>query len=535
MNSNSPGCTAGTSLRVGTSGALGVSVTTTPSHESDVHLSSSPCSLSTAMVRSNCSGTRLDWGANLVRTILSVSQYLPHPPSPKQRLFLSLTCRDAMYGGSAGCGKSDALLGAALQGINIPEYSAIIFRRTFKDLSQPNALMDRAHQWWDKSDARWCEELKTWTFPSGARIGFGYIAHENDLANYRGPEYQFIGLDEATQFEGRVIQFLFSRLRRKASFPKSFPLRVRLATNPGGIGHDFICSRYGIAQGQGFPPGSPPLVIRREDGSVRRVFVPAHAEDNPGLDWEDYHRSLEELTPIQVKQFRDGMWVQDTSGLVYETAESAEYVDELPRGHEWEYVLAFDIGATNNVALAISAFTRDLPEVYITEVTEPAGLNNAADLGVHLAALNKLYHFSRLVGDHGGLGKGYIDEFRKYFSLPVENVQKTDKRGYIALFNGAVSTGMVRFVRRGTATWTEQATKLLWKNEKRLEEMPGMRNHSCDAVLYSWREARHYTVERRKNAVTLADPIERAEVERLQRAAGDMRRNGMAFPRSMMR
>jgi len=449
---------------------------------------------------------------------------------------MSLSCRDAMYGGSAGCGKSYALLGSALQGINIPSYSAIIFRKTFKDLSQPGALMDRAHQWWDRSDARWCEELKTWTFPSGARIGFGYIAHINDLANYRGPEFQFIGLDEATQFEGQVISFLFSRLRRTNEFPRNFPLRVRLATNPGGIGHDFICERYGIHQGQGFPPGSPPLVTRREDGSVRRVFVPAHAEDNPGLDWKDYHQSLAELTPIQIQQFRDGVWVQDTSGLVYETSSDAQYVDALPAGHTWEYVLAFDIGATNNVALAIVAFARDLPEVYGLEVTEPTGLNNPSDLGTHLAALNKLYHFSRIVGDHGGLGKGYLEEFRKYFAIPVENVQKTDKRGYITLFNGAVANGMVRFIRRGCGPWTEQATKLLWHNSKRLEEMPGMRNHSCDAVLYAWREARHYTAERRRgNAVKPADAVEQAEIEFLQRSAEGMRRNGMVLPSAYRR
>lgn len=473
--------------------------------------------------------------ANLSGSILSVTQYLPHPPSPKQRKFLRLSCRDAMYGGSAGCGKSDALLAAALQGINIPAYSAIIFRRTFKDLSQPGALMDRAHQWWDKSDASWCEEKKVWTFPSGARIGFGYIAHINDLANYRGPEYQFIGLDEATQFPQQVITFLFSRLRRTKAFPKSFPLRVRLATNPGGVGHDFICARYGIKQGQGFPPGSPPLVTRASDGTVRRVFIPAHAEDNPGLDWEDYYKSLEELSPIQVRQFRDGEWVQDTAGLVYDTAAQAVYVDTLPAGHVWEYVLAFDIGATNNVALAIVAFASDLPEVYVLSVTEPTDLNNPSDLGRRLLELNRIYHFSRIVGDHGGLGKGYLNEFQAYFGLPTENVQKTDKRGYISLFNGAVANGMVRFVRGGCAPWTDQTAKLLWKNEQRLEELKGLRNHSCDAVLYAWREARHYSCENRKPVQKPADAVERAEVEAVNTSMLQSRRNGMQLPSHYLR
>lgn len=440
-----------------------------------------------------------------------------------------------MYGGSAGCGKSDALLAAALQGIEIPSYSAIIFRRTFKDLSQPGALMDRAHQWWDKTDAKWSENTKTWTFPSGARIGFGYIAHRNHLANYRGPEFQFIGLDEATQFPQEVITFLFSRIRRTAEFPSHFPLRMRLATNPGGIGHDFICQRYGIAQGQGFPPGSPPLVTRREDGTVRRVFIPAHAEDNPGLDWVKYHEFLSELSDVQRRQFRDGEWVQDNAGLVYDTAPKAIYVDVLPAGHRWEYVLCFDIGATDNVALAIVACARDLPEVYVLSVTEPDDLNNPSDLGRHLGQLNKLYHFSRICGDHGGLGKGYLDEFRKYFAIPVENVQKTDKRGYIKLFNGAVATGMLRFVRAGCGPWTDQAGKLLWQDERRLNELKGMRNHSCDAVLYAWREARHYSCEMSRPAPKQVDAVERAELEHAKRMGESLRRNGIVLPQSYMR
>ena len=36
---------------------------------------------------------------------------------------------------------------AALQYVNEPGYSAIIFRRTYADLALPDALMDRAHRW----------------------------------------------------------------------------------------------------------------------------------------------------------------------------------------------------------------------------------------------------------------------------------------------------------------------------------------------------------------------------------------------------
>ena len=53
---------------------------------------------------------------------------------------------EALFGGAAGGGKSSALLMSALQYVDVPGYSAILFRKTFADLSLPGALMDRANE-----------------------------------------------------------------------------------------------------------------------------------------------------------------------------------------------------------------------------------------------------------------------------------------------------------------------------------------------------------------------------------------------------
>src|SRR3990167_11138644 len=68
-------------------------------------------------------------------------RYFPHGPWPKQRVFIDLPNREAMYGGAAGGGKSDALLMAALQYMHVPGYAALILRKTFADLSKPDALI----------------------------------------------------------------------------------------------------------------------------------------------------------------------------------------------------------------------------------------------------------------------------------------------------------------------------------------------------------------------------------------------------------
>lgn len=119
------------------------------------------------------------------------ARFLPHTPFPKQQAFLILPHLEAFYGGAAGPGKSDALLMAALQYVEYPDYHAIIFRRTFTDLALASALISRAHEWLAGTPARWHEQTKTWFFPSGATVAFGYLESENDKYRYQGAEFQY--------------------------------------------------------------------------------------------------------------------------------------------------------------------------------------------------------------------------------------------------------------------------------------------------------------------------------------------------------
>ena len=48
------------------------------------------------------------------QTLVTVKPFTPHGPHQKQRAFLELDAQEALYGGAAGGGKSDAALMAAL-------------------------------------------------------------------------------------------------------------------------------------------------------------------------------------------------------------------------------------------------------------------------------------------------------------------------------------------------------------------------------------------------------------------------------------
>lgn len=202
-------------------------------------------------------------------------------------------CDEVLYGGAAGGGKSEALLMGAAQFAEVPRYAALLLRRSFADLSQPGALIDRSREWWT-GKAKWNGQEHKWTFPSGAIIQFGYMDNEDDKYRYQSAEFQFIGFDELTQFTETQYVYLFSRLRRLAG--SEVPLRMRSASNPGGIGHDWVKKRF---------------VSNPEEG---RVFLPAQLKDNPSLDAESYRQKLAHLDPITREQYLNGDWDAIASG-----------------------------------------------------------------------------------------------------------------------------------------------------------------------------------------------------------------------------
>jgi phage terminase large subunit-like protein len=230
-------------------------------------------------------------------------RYCPHRPTARQQEFLALDCLEALYGGAAGGGKSQALLMAALQYVDLPGYSALILRRDKQRLKLAGGLIPRSHEWLRGKGAIWNDVRSQWVFPTQgvpATLTFGYLKTSLDRYRYGSSEFQFIGIDELTEFLEEDYLFLFSRLRRRKGI--GAPPRMRGASNPGGVGHVWVKGRFSIPRSVAVTASADE---RRAD---QRRFIPARIDDNPFLDAAEYRRSLAQLPPVVRQRLLSGDW-----------------------------------------------------------------------------------------------------------------------------------------------------------------------------------------------------------------------------------
>ncbi len=400
--------------------------------------------------------------------------------------FLALDGLEALYGGAAGGGKSDALLMAALQYVHVPGYAALILRRTFKDLMRSDAIMARAEEWLRGTRAVWKAETKTWHFPSGATLAFGYFDTVRDRDAYQGGAWQFIAFDETTQFPEAWYLYLFSRLRKTT---QAVPLRMRSASNPGGIGHEWVYRRF-------VNPGSP-----------ESPFVPAKLDDNPSTDGVSYREALSKLDEATRRQLLDGVWVNDSSGLVYRPVSR---VAMRPVDGEWSYLLGIDFGIRDACAYVVLGWRKHDPVTYVIESFKENN-KTVTDSADRVKAYQERFSFTRIIGDLGGMGAAFGVEFQRRHGIPIEPADKVNKRGYIGLMNGAIERGELVVLERANADLLKELAELPWADDTRQKESPSFANHLTDALLYSWRAAWSFLQQPSTPALTDAHDIIRAQ------------------------
>jgi len=229
---------------------------------------------------------------------------------PRQKEFHRSRTKYRLFGGAAGPGKTKALLWEAIyQAHDVPGSDSLLLRRTYPELE--SSLLAYFRRDVPRNLYRSYSESKhvvTWL--NGSTTRFGYCRNENDVYQYQGAEFLFIGLDELTHFTLKQWQFLTSRNRCPAKlYAEGGNVGRRIlpcmagASNPGNIGHAWVKALWVDHQP---PPGFERTELYTKDDYD---FIRAKLSDNPiYANDAAYHRTLEALPEHLRRAFLEGDW-----------------------------------------------------------------------------------------------------------------------------------------------------------------------------------------------------------------------------------
>lgn len=268
----------------------------------------------------------------------------PDPENKPQIAFLEAGEEEVLYAGSRGGGKTDALIADPLRYIQNPNFKGLIIRKTMKRLRE---IMSRARKMYLQASpgTKWKEMEKMFVFPSGAVIEFGYCDSEQDLDQYIGQEYVWLGIDELTQYDSDyILETLKQSLR---TTDPTLKRQIRCTANPGGPGHRWVKERF-IDRGESGQKIVLTYVVNGVERFTTRKWIHSTIEDNSILMKADpnYIVGLEAIENETLKkQWRYGDW-DTASGAAFSEFNKHTHVVapfKIPsnwlkiRGCDWGY------------------------------------------------------------------------------------------------------------------------------------------------------------------------------------------------------
>ena len=273
-------------------------------------------------------------------------------PGP-QTDFLAASEREVLYGGSAGGGKSYAMLADPLRYMGHPAFSGLLLRHTTEELRE---LIFKSQELYPKiwPGIKWSERKMQWTAPSGARLWMSYLDRDDDVLRYQGLAFSWIGFDELTQWASPYAwNYMRSRLRSTAP---DLPIYMRATTNPGGRGHHWVKKMFidPAPYGKSFDATDSETgeVLRYPAGHskagkplFKRRFIPARLTDNPYLsEAGDYEAMLLSLPEQQRRQLLEGDWDIKEGAAFTEFDRNVHVVEPFDIPHNWVKFRACDYG-----------------------------------------------------------------------------------------------------------------------------------------------------------------------------------------------
>jgi hypothetical protein len=165
------------------------------------------------------------WREAMAQRVASVPAW--RPQDGPQTVAYNSTADVIGYGGAAGGGKTDLLLG--LSGTR--HRRSLIFRRVFPSL---RGMIERSREIFNRGGASHLEDsfnesLHVWRLADNRMIEFGAAQYEADLKKWQGQPHDLLAFDEATEFPENFVRFLWAWLRTTA---KGQACQLVLTFNP---------------------------------------------------------------------------------------------------------------------------------------------------------------------------------------------------------------------------------------------------------------------------------------------------------------
>jgi len=229
-------------------------------------------------------------------------------------MFCACPFREVLYGGAAGGGKSDALIGDYSQGIF--QYGSgwrgLIVRRSFPQLEE---IERRCLEIFSPVFGSDCYKVgrRIWEFPTPkgtATLMLRALEKNDDAHKHQGHQFTYFGVDELTQFPSDYVYEYIARTRVRS--PEGAPCYIRATANPGGVGHTWVKRRFMMDDaGKRVPPLTPIHWTGLSGERYSRIFIPAKLTDNKILMRNDptYIDQLDSIKdPIMRRALMLGDW-----------------------------------------------------------------------------------------------------------------------------------------------------------------------------------------------------------------------------------
>lgn len=256
---------------------------------------------------------------------------LGRPNSDAQKKFFSSRTRFTAYGGARGGGKTWCSVRKAIGGaVRYPGIRILFLRREYEDLR--STVIDPILNMVPHELADYNCGLYILRFLNGSTIKFGNMPGYGAAVQgkYQGQEYDWIFMEEATQFTEQEFRGIGACMRGVNGIPKRF----YLTCNPGGIGHHWVKRLF--VEGR----------FQADEDPDDYTFIKATVDDNLDLmkSDPDYVKMLNSLPPDIRAAHRFGDW--DALGGSYfpEFSRSMHTCKPFRIPKEWALYRCFDYG-----------------------------------------------------------------------------------------------------------------------------------------------------------------------------------------------